>query len=128
MGAEATGARRSLELADTDERTLRRLVELKCRAGDRTGAIQAYEEFSLHLAAEYESEPSADTRSLIERIRSGWEPPGANTEPKAAADRERTGQTTAARATVDGVPPALEKKPDDRLRPNGKDGFWRERG
>ena len=128
IGAAVSWARRSLELADTDERTLRRLVELKCRAGDRTGAIQAYEAFSLHLAAEYESEPSADTRSLIERIRSGWEPPGANTEPKAVADRERTGQTTAARPSVDGVPPALEKIPDDQFRANGKDGFWRERG
>jgi DNA-binding SARP family transcriptional activator len=128
IGAAVSWARRSLELADTDERTLRKLVELKCRAGDRTGAIQAYEAFSLHLAAEYESEPSADTRSLMERIRSGWEPSGTNFEPKAAADRERTGQTTAARATVDGVPPALEKIPDDRFGANGKDGFWRERG
>ena len=128
IGAAVTWARRALELADTDERTLRKLVELKCRAGDRTGAIQAYEAFARHLAAEYESEPSADTLSLIERIRSGWEPPGPNTEPQAAADREGTGQTTAARPSVDGVPPALEKIPDDRLRANGKDGFWRERG
>jgi DNA-binding SARP family transcriptional activator len=37
IGAAVSWARRSLELADTDERTLRRLVELKCRAGDRTG-------------------------------------------------------------------------------------------
>jgi len=127
IGAAVSWARRSLELADTDERTLRRLVELKCRAGDRTAAIQAYEAFSLHLAAEYQSEPSADTRSLIERIRSGWEPPGANTEPKAAADRERSGQTAAARPRVDGVPPALEQKPDDQLGANGKVWIRRER-
>jgi serine/threonine-protein kinase len=120
IGAAVGWARRSLELADTDERTLRRLVELKCRAGDRTGAIQAYEAFSLHLAAEYESEPSADTRSLIARIRSGWEPPGANTEPKAATDRDRTGQATAARPSVDGMGPALEKKAYDQLGANGK--------
>jgi serine/threonine-protein kinase len=126
IAAAVSWARRSLELADTDERTLRRLVELKCRAGDRTGAIQAYEAFSLHLAAEYESVPSAETRSLIERIRSGWEPPGANTEPKAAADRERTGQITAARPSVDGVPPALEKKPDDQFGANGKAWIRRE--
>jgi Tol biopolymer transport system component len=128
IGAALRWARRSLELADTDERTLRRLVELQCRAGDRTGAIQAYEAFARHLAAEYESEPSADTRSLIERIRSGWEPPGANTEPKAAADRERTGQTSAARPSVDGVPPALKKIAGDPFGAIGKDGIWRERG
>jgi serine/threonine-protein kinase len=125
-GAAVSWARRSLELADTDERTLRRLVELQCRAGDRTGAIQAYEDFSLYLAAEYESEPSADTRSLIARIRSGWEPTGADTEQKATANRERTGQTTAAHPSVDGVPPALEKKSGDQLGANGKAWIRRE--
>ena len=70
--AAATGwARRSLELTDTDERALQKLIELQARSGDRTGAIQSYETFARRLAAEYETEPSAETRSLVERIRSG---------------------------------------------------------
>jgi serine/threonine-protein kinase len=80
-----TWARRSLELSDTDERALRKLIELQVRAGDRAGAIQTYETFARHLAAEYETEPSSDTRSLIEQIRSGSEQPGRRTEMKATA-------------------------------------------
>ena len=77
FGAAVSWARRALELADTDERALRKLIELQCKAGDRTGAIKTYETFARHLAAEYEMKPSADTRSLIERIRSGSEMFGA---------------------------------------------------
>ncbi|HEV7387608.1 MAG TPA: BTAD domain-containing putative transcriptional regulator, partial [Gemmatimonadaceae bacterium] len=97
VATAVTWARRALDLSDTDESSLRKLIELQSRAGDRTGAIQNYDAFARHLAAEYQTEPSADTRSLIERIRSGWEPPGADTEPKAADDRERSRETTAAR-------------------------------
>lgn len=62
-------ARRAVELANTDERAVRRLIELMARAGDRTGALQTYDEFAKHLAAELEAEPSAETRALIERVR-----------------------------------------------------------
>ena len=83
IAAAVTWARRSLELSDTDERALHKLLELQCRAGDRAGAIQAYETFARRLATEYETEPSADMRSLIERIRSGKETLGRATEAKA---------------------------------------------
>jgi DNA-binding SARP family transcriptional activator len=73
VAAAVTWARRSLELSDTDEHALRKLIELQCKAGDRTGAIQTYETFARHLSAEYQTEPSAETRSLIERIREGKE-------------------------------------------------------
>ena len=117
FGAAVSWARRSLELADTDERTLRKLIELQCRAGDRTGAIQVYETFARHLAAEYETQPSSDTRSLIEQIRSGKEWPSRDTEVKAAADRERNGETIAAHPphVVDAVSHALERVPEDRF-------------
>jgi DNA-binding SARP family transcriptional activator len=71
--AAVTWAQRALELAETDERALNKLLELQGRSGDRTGAVQSYETFARHLAAEYQTEPSAETRSLIERIRSGKE-------------------------------------------------------
>ena len=63
-------ARRSVELTDTDERAVRRLVELLARVGDRAGALQAYENFERHLATEFDAEPSAETRTIADRVRS----------------------------------------------------------
>ena len=71
IAAAVTWARRALELADTDENALRKLIELQARAGDRAGAIQTYEAYARSLAVEYETQPSPEARSLIERIRSG---------------------------------------------------------
>ncbi len=67
-------ARRSLELSDTDERALRKLIELQVRAGDRAAAIETYETFARSLAMEYQTQPSMETRLLVEQIQSGTEP------------------------------------------------------
>ncbi len=117
FGAAVSWARRSLELADADERALCKLIELQCKTGDRTGAIKAYETFARHLAAEYEMKPSADTRSLIEQIRSGSELLGRETEVMAAAGRERNAETPGVRPphVADPVPGALEKVQEDRF-------------
>jgi len=74
--------RRNIELADTDERGVRKLITLQCKAGDRVGAFHAYDAFVQHLATEYQTEPTTDMRSLVERIRSGDHQPG---DPKARA-------------------------------------------
>ena len=66
-----SAARRAVELAELDERALRRLVELLARTGDRAGALQAFDEFARRLAAEYDAEPDGRTRMLVERVRSG---------------------------------------------------------
>ncbi|HEU4787187.1 MAG TPA: BTAD domain-containing putative transcriptional regulator, partial [Gemmatimonadaceae bacterium] len=62
-------ARRAVELSDADERVVRQLLELLERLGDRAGALIAYEAFARRLAAEFETEPAAETRALIARIR-----------------------------------------------------------
>lgn len=93
-----TWARRSLELADTDERSLRKLIELQCKAGDRVEAIQVYEAFARRLAADYQTEPSTDTRSLIEHIRSG-----------------KFGGEAAAKTIAGSVARPLEEIPRDRF-------------
>ena len=67
--AAISAARRAVELAALDERSLRRLIELLDRLGDRSGALVAYERFERRLAAELESEPSAETKALIDRVR-----------------------------------------------------------
>jgi serine/threonine-protein kinase len=86
-----TLARRSFQLADTDEYTLRKLITLQFKAGDRAAAIESYEAFARAIAAEYQTEPAAETRSLIEMIRSGREAPGRETQLKRGGDRERDG-------------------------------------
>ncbi len=66
----ATWARRVLDLEPDDESALRGLLALLDRIGDRSGAVRAYEEFARRLAQEFELEPSAETRVLVEFVRS----------------------------------------------------------
>jgi serine/threonine-protein kinase len=65
----ARWARRVVTLAPTDERALRRALQLLDRAGDRAGAIRAYEEFARRLRAEYDAAPSSETANLVRQIR-----------------------------------------------------------
>jgi DNA-binding SARP family transcriptional activator len=62
-------ARRAATLAPTDERTLRRVLLLLDRAGDRAGVVGVYEEFTRRLARQYDIEPSAETQALVRRLR-----------------------------------------------------------
>jgi TolB-like protein/DNA-binding SARP family transcriptional activator len=62
-------ARRAADLAPTDETALRRLVLLLERLGDRAAAVRAYDAFAWRLEGEYELEPSAETQTLMARIR-----------------------------------------------------------
>lgn len=64
-----TCAGRALELAGSDERMLRELLDLLDRLGDRAGALRAYDTFVRHLTSTYGADPAAETRAVIERIR-----------------------------------------------------------
>src|ERR1700682_1448711 len=103
LAAAVTWARRSLDLASTDERALRKLLELQIRAGDRVGAIESYETFARQLAVEYETQPSSETRSLIERIRSDREPLGREKEARALEGTSLAGGPVDRAATVSGA-------------------------
>jgi DNA-binding SARP family transcriptional activator len=85
--AAAPLARRGVELAPDDEASVRRLMRILDRKGDRAGALSAYEAFRLRLATEYQAVPSPETEALLANIRArevkiwesplrGW-PPGA---------------------------------------------------
>ena len=86
-GGKAGGwGRRAFELTPDDEDTLRRLLQLLDRTGDRGGALRVYEEFSRRLTLEYDLEPAADTRALVEAIRTRTRP-GAPVRPPVQASR-----------------------------------------
>jgi serine/threonine protein kinase/DNA-binding SARP family transcriptional activator/tetratricopeptide (TPR) repeat protein len=62
-------ARRAAQLAPHNEGLLRRLITVLDRHGDRAGAVQVYEEFAARLVADYEAEPTAQTRALVAAVR-----------------------------------------------------------
>jgi DNA-binding SARP family transcriptional activator len=62
-------ARRALELRPDGEDTLRRLIRLLDRLGERAAAVDIYDDFARRLAAEYEVEPSRETQELVQTIR-----------------------------------------------------------
>ena len=72
-GRAADAARwghRALELSPDDEAALRRLLALLDRAGDRPGAMQAFDRFARRMAQDLDLAPSPETRALAESIRS----------------------------------------------------------
>lgn len=68
VGLAAQHARRAVTISPEDERAARRLISLLWRTGDRTGALQAYEELVSRLST-YEVGPSPETRELVEGLR-----------------------------------------------------------
>jgi tetratricopeptide (TPR) repeat protein/DNA-binding SARP family transcriptional activator/TolB-like protein len=67
--AAARWARKALAFSPDDEGSLRRLIALLDRLGDRAGALRAHDDFSRDLAAEFEAEPSAETKALMDSVR-----------------------------------------------------------
>lgn len=63
-------ARRTVRHAWDDERVLRRAVTMLDRLGDRAGAVKLYEDFAARLRADLDIEPSAETVTLVNAIRS----------------------------------------------------------
>lgn len=62
-------ARRAVQYAGTDERVLRRTMEMLERVGDRAGALHLYEGFARRLRKELEVDPSPETAALARRLR-----------------------------------------------------------
>jgi DNA-binding SARP family transcriptional activator len=68
--AEVDAIRQALRLDPGNEPGVRHVMQLLTDAGDRGGALEAYEELSDHLARELETQPSASTRALADALRS----------------------------------------------------------
>lgn len=62
---------RAQEISPLEETILRRLLRALSQAGDRAGALQAYEAFDRRIRREYELEPAEETRALVGSIRRG---------------------------------------------------------
>ncbi len=56
-------------LLPDDEPSVRRLIRLLDRVGDRPGAIRAYEKFTRLLAQDYELKPGVEIKRLVEDLR-----------------------------------------------------------
>jgi serine/threonine-protein kinase len=69
-GEAAHWARYASRLDSEDEASVRRLISLLDKHGDRAGALRAYAEFAEVLATEFAAEPSAETMWLIDSVRS----------------------------------------------------------
>lgn len=90
--------RRLAGWAQHDEAVQRRLIALLAQLGDRAGAVRVYDELSRRLRADYEVEPSGETRALVASVRATGDrsmPPAA-TAPMPAA----TSPVTPARRSV----------------------------
>ena len=61
--------RRAAAFDPDDEQGVRHLLAILDRAGDRAGALRAYDEFARRLAEEYQLQPSAETRAAVDAIR-----------------------------------------------------------
>ena len=64
-------ARRAVNYTGTDERVLRRAIQMLARLGDRAGALRLYGDFVKRLRDTLDVDPSAETVALIESLRRG---------------------------------------------------------
>jgi len=80
-------ARRAFELSPDAEHTLRRLIMLLDRLGERGAAVHIYEDFARRLAAEHAVEPSPETQELMWTVRRRARPPRRPESPELALAR-----------------------------------------
>lgn len=72
QGTEAAAyAKKVARMAWSNERVLRRSLEMLARLGDRAGALRIYDEFSRKLRKELDADPSPETVRLAESLRTG---------------------------------------------------------
>lgn len=118
-GAEAVGdhpaaaewARRMLAIVPGSEQSLRRLIVLLDRMGDRAGAVRAYDRFARQVNEDLELDPSPETRALVEAIRTRvtvredgvGDPAAPRADPRTASPR-RVGEVG-----IQGGAPALSR-------------------
>lgn len=69
MADSARWARVACEVSPYNEEALRSLLDRLVRTGDRAGAVEAYRAFEARISRDLDMEPSAQTRSLANSLR-----------------------------------------------------------
>jgi DNA-binding SARP family transcriptional activator len=92
FGAAVGYAREQAEIEPLSEEVARTLIRRLAAAGDRAGAVAAFESFRGRLRGELGMAPSAETRTLIDRVRAEPAPavrrPAPTTAPPRSLVRE----------------------------------------
>ena len=65
----ARRARQALRIAPDEEGILRRAISVLAAGGDLPGALKEYDAFARRLKEDYDGEPAAETKALIEKLR-----------------------------------------------------------
>lgn len=65
----AETARRAAMMTIEDEGALRQLITLLARLGDGVGAVRAFDDFADRLRRDFELEPSAETKAVVDAVR-----------------------------------------------------------
>ncbi len=111
----AAFARQASALALEDESGVARLIEFLDQLGDRSGALEAYDELATRLNTDYDAEPSPETQALIDRVRKRRV--AIAVRPAAEVSLEQR-ITARANLTADAVaaPPTTYRKSESRSR------------
>jgi DNA-binding SARP family transcriptional activator len=88
--AELDAVRRAARLDPGDEPGARWLMRLLAAAGDRSGALQAYQNLADWFAHELDAEPSAETKTLADGLRTAAAPRQTAAETAAPAPESTT--------------------------------------
>lgn len=101
LAGAAHWARLGAEVAPYDEDGLRTLLGVLDRAGDRAGALQAYDRFARRLEADLGVQPAPETQAVVRAIRTriGEHEPGVGIRPVQGVVAQAPG---AAPVNVDG--------------------------
>jgi DNA-binding SARP family transcriptional activator/TolB-like protein len=106
--AAADSARRAIQLSPHDETGIRRLIDVLDRAGDRGGAVHAYEEYARQLRDEVDVEPAPETQAVIAKVRSRSE---------GAAPSDTTVEVATVRKTLSELAPTERARPAEHRIP-----------
>jgi hypothetical protein len=82
--AEIDAVRRATSLDPDDEPGARRLMRLLAAAGDRGGVLRVYQGLVDHFARDLATVPSAETRALVDRLRTSESPVSTRQSAEAA--------------------------------------------
>jgi TolB-like protein/DNA-binding SARP family transcriptional activator/Flp pilus assembly protein TadD len=99
---------RALEIVPTDEPAVRRLMTLQDDAGDRAGALRAYDVLATRLERTVGTEPSPETQGLARKIRQGRRRSDASGTPAGADDDGASAPRDASRTTEPSSPEQTE--------------------